>query len=251
MKFLFLLILFPYISIFSDTVIFKSGRILENVKTRMDRGTIRIISEDGKTQVVSKKEIKKVTFLYTNWKPLQQKKKEEQIIQEEEEKDRVAELSADGNEWEEREEEDKLNPTSNALLGLIPGYSGLYKTQNYKGAILFSVVETLAFLNFLDIATAKKEKLSFRDYIGSPYSAPTVSFVFGNEQHICFLIIIWFQKIFFNFMGVFQVKKLFPVGKKWIKRMKPKKREFYLQVCFYLMDYFRILPQMIGTKESM
>ncbi|HNN03544.1 MAG TPA: hypothetical protein PKN56_08285 [Leptospiraceae bacterium] len=67
MKFVFIFFLTFFSSLLPDTVSFKSGKIDENVKARMQKRTILIQYEDGRSAEVSKKEIKQVKFSSVVW----------------------------------------------------------------------------------------------------------------------------------------------------------------------------------------
>lgn len=76
--------------------------------------------------------------------------------------------------WRSRRRERK-----NALLGLIPGYSGLYRTGSYLGGGLFTVLETAALVNFMDVYNAKKAPTSYMQYLGSSdYLAVNMNFAY-------------------------------------------------------------------------
>jgi len=145
------------VSIFPDEVVRKNGTVISNVKATIKRQTIRIEYENGRIEETSKKEFKAVRVRPIVWSSLltsltiEQKKIEEAL-----EKERVAEASADGSDWEFRPEEEQISPWKNAALGLIPGYSGLYLTKNYWSAGIFTALETVALANFLDVANAQK-----------------------------------------------------------------------------------------------
>ena len=162
---LFTIILFLTIPIFSDEVVKKNGTVISNVKATVKRQTIRVEYENGRIEESSKKEFKTVRVRPIVWTSLlaaltiEQKK-----LEEEKEKERVAEASAEGSEWEFRPEEDQISPWKNAALGLIPGYSGLYRTKNYFGGGVFSALESLALFNFLDVAGAKKVTANIPEY---------------------------------------------------------------------------------------
>lgn len=146
------------IPIFPDEVVKKNGTVITNVKATVKRQTIRIEYENGRIEESSKKEFKTVRIRPIVWTSLlaaltlEQKK-----LEEEREKERVAEASAEGSEWEFRPEEEQISPWGNAALALIPGYSGLYRTKNYFGGATFTALESLALLNFLDVRTAKEK----------------------------------------------------------------------------------------------
>ncbi len=142
--------------IYSDTVHFKSGKEYQNVRVRVLKERLNIQHKDGRQEFFSKQEVHRVRFEAVVWpvlvpppvkgkeavKPQDSDKKEEvksadQISEEE----RLAEETKEGNEWVERPEEDKINPWGNGALGLIPGYSGLYRTKNYWTGAMFTLLE--------------------------------------------------------------------------------------------------------------
>ncbi|HNI99977.1 MAG TPA: DUF5683 domain-containing protein, partial [Leptospiraceae bacterium] len=147
MKFVFIFFLTFFSSLLPDTVSFKSGKIDENVKARMQKRTILIQYEDGRSAEVSKKEIKQVKFSSVVWNTkipenldMDEKKKFMEKLEAEEEA-RLANETQEGSEWIERPENEQISPWANAGLGLIPGYSGMYRTGNNVSGINFSMAE--------------------------------------------------------------------------------------------------------------
>ncbi|HNF26564.1 MAG TPA: DUF5683 domain-containing protein [Leptospiraceae bacterium] len=125
-------IIFP---VSADVMIFKSGREISNVRTFVGRGSVSVSFEDGRTETVSKRDLKKFRFETAIWK------RNESAEGQHSEEERLSEQAKDGNEWVERPEDEKISPLGNAALGLIPGYSGLYRTENYSGGLGFTVIE--------------------------------------------------------------------------------------------------------------
>ncbi|MEM7179691.1 MAG: hypothetical protein AAF518_02180 [Spirochaetota bacterium] len=140
--------------LFADSVFYKTGKKDENVKTRIKIKKVKVKSQDGNTKAVLKNKIKKIKFARTIWKKpvvaqptlnsipppalpsaTEQKKAEEKRLEEE---------TQDGNEWVTKPEAEKIDPTTNAALALIPGYSGLFRTENYLGGGLLSFAELAA-----------------------------------------------------------------------------------------------------------
>ena len=186
-----IIILFLTIPIFSDEVVKKNGTVISNVKATVKRQTIRVEYENGRIEESSKKEFKTVRVRPIVWTSLlaaltiEQKK-----LEEEKEKERVAEASAEGSEWEFRPEEDQISPWGNAALSIIPGYSGLYRTKNYWGGGTFTLLETVAFVNFLDVRTAKeKHKIGIAEAYTVNVTLPYCSGQYasnGNTQCLFF-----------------------------------------------------------------
>lgn len=98
------------LSIHSDTISLKNGKILNNVKSIIEKSSVKVKYENGKIENIPKSDIKSLKV-----------------------------LSVKGSEFTPRPEEDEINPWGNFGLGLIPGYSGLYRTEDTKTAISFSV----------------------------------------------------------------------------------------------------------------
>ncbi|TGL60698.1 hypothetical protein [Leptospira sarikeiensis] len=126
----------------------KSDEKIENVKAKMGPQYLELSLENGKT----------VSLLNGTWKllkiqPVQWNKKIPNAAEEIQERDRVQQLSEKGNIYTPRPEEDKISPVSNFFLGLIPGYSGLYRTKNYWGAGTFTVLELAATANLISISS--------------------------------------------------------------------------------------------------
>jgi hypothetical protein len=142
--------------IFSDDITLKSGKTISNVKTKIKTDSIEIRSEDGKVVNYSKKEVKSLKVRAVVWKPPKiQKSQEEILIEQESEKERVAEASVKGDEFIPRDPDDEINPWGNFALGLIPGYSGMYRTEETWTAATFSVLETFALVYAYDVWQAK------------------------------------------------------------------------------------------------
>jgi hypothetical protein len=185
--FLCLLSLFLSSPSYADGVFLKNGREIPNVKTTIDKTSVRIKYESGKTEILSKSEIKSLKISIVNWKPSkptppkvedtstdqqtkadESKSKEDTLVpnpietdEEEQERMRVAEASEKGEEFIPRADEDIINPWGNFARGLIPGYSGLYKTEDTKTAITFSTLEIAALLYALDLQTATKQRTGY------------------------------------------------------------------------------------------
>ncbi len=126
---------FILISVSADTVIFKSGKEYKNVRTSVQREYVSVSHKDGTDETVLKKDLRKISFAPSVWK------KEEPARERLSEEDRLSEVAKEGNEWVERPEEEKISPLGNGALGLIPGYSGLYRTENYYGGAAFTFIE--------------------------------------------------------------------------------------------------------------
>ncbi len=73
------------------------------------------------------------------------------------EKDRVSGMASRGLIWQPRPDEDKLSVGGSFAMGLIPGYSGAFRSGHAFGGGLLSVLETVALVNALDTATAYKD----------------------------------------------------------------------------------------------
>ncbi|TGL61309.1 hypothetical protein EHQ58_05905 [Leptospira ognonensis] len=157
------LIIFSVSQLSADRVSLKSGKVIENVKTSIEKTAVKIKYENGKSEALAKSDIKSLKITAVEWKtktpttPGTTGPTAEQIaLEAEEEKARVAIASERGDEFTPRAEEEMVSPWGNFALGLIPGYSGLYRTQSTGRAITFSILETIAFLNFVDVMSAKK-----------------------------------------------------------------------------------------------
>ncbi|WCL49626.1 DUF5683 domain-containing protein [Leptospira sp. GIMC2001] len=165
-KFTYLILVFFYFynPILADDIFLKSGKTLTNVKTKITTDAIEVRSEDGKVIKFSKKEVKSLKVRSVVWKPPKiQKTEEEKILEQQEEESRVAEASIKGDEFIPRDPDDEINPWSNFALGLIPGYSGMYRTNDTWTAISFSVLETFALFYTYDVWQAKQTTLGFGD----------------------------------------------------------------------------------------
>jgi len=181
--------------LFADMVVLRSGQKMENVKVTIGADKITVKTEDGRTEIYKKGSVKNVRIMPVHWKMnfstflknlkkiekpkividkndaeakrlaeeeekkrLEEEKRladEEERKLAEEEKERVAKASEKGSDWEPRAEEDLISPGGNAAFGLIPGYSGLYRTKNYVGGGIFSFLEVAALANVMDYSTAK------------------------------------------------------------------------------------------------
>ncbi|MCZ8154680.1 MAG: DUF5683 domain-containing protein [Leptospira sp.] len=155
--------LFASTSIFADRILLKNGKTIENVKSTIEKTSVKVKFENGKAESISKSEIKSIKVLAVQWKPVAPATPgtagptaEQLALEAEEEKARVAIASERGDEFTPRAEEELVSPWGNFALGLIPGYSGLYRTQSTGRAIAFSVFETIALANFVDVMSAKK-----------------------------------------------------------------------------------------------
>lgn len=142
--------------------------MIENVKTSIEKTAVKIKYENGKSESLAKSEIKSLKIVAVEWKApttattgTPARTAEQIALEAEEEKARVAIASERGDEFTPRAEEEMISPWGNFGRGLIPGYSGLYRTENTGRAIAFSVLETMAFLNFADVMTAKKTAHQF------------------------------------------------------------------------------------------
>ncbi len=157
------LIIFSVSQLSADRVSLKSGKVIENVKTSIEKTAVKIKYENGKLEALAKSDIKSLKITAVEWKtktpttPGTTGPTAEQIaLEAEEEKARVAIASERGDEFTPRAEEEMVSPWGNFALGLIPGYSGLYRTQSTWGAATFTVLESLTFLYAMDLQTAKK-----------------------------------------------------------------------------------------------
>jgi len=209
-----LIFFFTTSGLFADMVVLRSGQKMENVKVSIGPDKITVKTEDGRTENYKKSSVKNVKIIPVHWKmsfsaflkglkkiekpkiektdsdeEKKRKEAEEKRLAEEEErrlaeeeKERVAKASEKGSDWEPRAEEDLISPGGNAALGLIPGYSGLYRTKNYVGGGIFSFLEVAAFVNALDYLTEKRmaHKATGNDmvdlYMYQVMSAPNNSF---------------------------------------------------------------------------
>ncbi len=201
--FIFLLLPFPN---YSDSVLLKNGKEIQNVKTTIDKTSVRIKYESGKLDVLNKSEIKSLKILVVNWKTPKPILKEDGLrtdnsqtkndsisetntdsdadtnkdgdsSEDELEKIRVAEASEKGDEFIPRPEEEIISPWGNFARGLIPGYSGLYRTQDTKTAITFSTLEIAVLMYALDLHTATKQRVGY----GSSY--PGGFFLYGVDAN--------------------------------------------------------------------
>ncbi|MCG9876051.1 MAG: DUF5683 domain-containing protein [Leptospiraceae bacterium] len=163
-----ILLLVISVSIHSDTISLKNGKVINNVKSTIEKSSVKVKYESGKIENILKSDIKSLRVLAVQWKPVAPTKPgtqgpsvEELSKEAEEEAERVAEASAKGSEFTPRPEEDEINPWGNFGLGLIPGYSGLYRTEETKTAITFTVLETIALLYAYDLYSAKKVNFGY------------------------------------------------------------------------------------------
>jgi hypothetical protein len=164
LNFTFCLLVFSAQSVSADDITLKSGKTISNVKTKIKPDSIEIRSEDGKVVNYSKKEVKSLKVRAVVWKPPKVKKTEEEVLAEQQdEKDRVAEASIKGDEFIPRDPDDEINPWGNFALGLIPGYSGMYRTEETWTAATFSVLETFALFYAYDVWQAKQISIGYAD----------------------------------------------------------------------------------------
>ncbi len=154
--------IFVWTPIFSDEVTLKSGKVLTNVKAKIKKDSLEVQSENLSVANYPKKEVKGLKVRPVIWKAQTQIKKSEEEIKQEilEEEARVAEASVKGDEFIPRDPDEEINPWGNFALGLIPGYSGLYRTESKKAAITFSVLEVMALGLFADVWGAKRTSTS-------------------------------------------------------------------------------------------
>ncbi|TGL33984.1 hypothetical protein EHQ52_05500 [Leptospira koniambonensis] len=152
MKNLFIIVTVIYISIHpkieADTVYLKSEEKIENVKAKIGPEYLELSLENGKSVSLPKGAWKLLKIQPVLWT-----KKVPNALEELQERNRVEQLSEKGNIFTPRAEEDKISPTSNFFLGLIPGYSGLYRTENYWGAGTFTVLELAALANLVSLSS--------------------------------------------------------------------------------------------------
>ncbi len=134
-------------SISADDMIKKTGELVSNIKATVLRGGVSVEYEDGKILQFTKKVIKSIKFKPVLWKPKVVEKGKspeelaaEKLKEEEAEKSRLAEATKNGDEWKARPEEEQINPWGNFALGLIPGYSGLYRTGVYFWTEIIPIV---------------------------------------------------------------------------------------------------------------
>ena len=135
-----LFLIFPFLAknstIYADRVLLKNGKTIENVKSNIEKTSVRLKYENGKTENLSKSEIKSLKVIAVQWKQAVPvigttgPTAEELAKEAEEEKARVAVAAERGDEFTPRAEEDMISPWGNFGRGLIPGYSGHYKTEN-------------------------------------------------------------------------------------------------------------------------
>ncbi len=160
-------------SLLADTVKLKNGKILDNVKSKIEKDAVIVKYENGKSESLPKSSISSIKVAAIDWKKkevppipsnLDAKAQEEArklaeleaAKEAEEERLRVAEASAKGAEWTPRSDEEHISPWGNFALGLIPGYSGLYRTGNKWGGGAFTFLETIAVLGVADAYGAKR-----------------------------------------------------------------------------------------------
>lgn len=141
----------------ADTVMLKSGVVEDNVKTIITRTSVLTEFEDGRHVEHAKSEVRTVRIRPIEWKKVKAVSAEEEQKFREAEERRIAQATAEGDTWEARPEDQKISPWGNFGLGLIPGYSGLYRTEKTGAAIAMSIFSGLAFANAVDVAKAKKE----------------------------------------------------------------------------------------------
>ncbi|HMV77365.1 MAG TPA: DUF5683 domain-containing protein [Leptospiraceae bacterium] len=156
--------------LYADTVTRKSGAVLSNVKAFIKKGFIQVEFEDLSKTDFSKKDIKSVKFSPVVWKPKIPAKDEKTSAPvpaelETSEQERIREATVNGDEWQERPESEQISPFKNALLGLIPGYSGLYRTDNKLGGAVFTFLEITALLNYANIAGAKRQDIRYTQFL--------------------------------------------------------------------------------------
>ncbi len=122
---------------YADTVVFRTGAEISSVKVSVGKDFLRLIQENGKQKTYDKRDVLKVKFEAVHWAEESNSEREEERLSVETKK---------GNEWVSLSEEEKISPAGNAASSLIPGFSGLYRTENYFGGALFTVME-LGLLN--------------------------------------------------------------------------------------------------------
>ncbi|MCB1170282.1 MAG: hypothetical protein KDK25_08105 [Leptospiraceae bacterium] len=149
---LFLLLTAP---LKADIVSFKNGRVEDNVKSRVLSSSVVMTFQNGTMETVPKAQLRSVKIRPVNWPPAELAAKPAEAQQAEE--IRVAEASEKGDTWEPRPDDEKIDPWTSAGYGLIPGYSGYFRTgQDWKG-YSFATLEALLVLNALDFSTASKD----------------------------------------------------------------------------------------------
>ncbi|MEI1276994.1 DUF5683 domain-containing protein [Leptospira venezuelensis] len=166
-KNLFIVVIIVHISAHSniqaDTVYLKSEEKIENVKAKIGPEYLELSLENGKTIFLPKGTWKLLKVQQVQWT-----KRVPNVLEEIQERNRVEQLSEKGNIFTPRAEEDKISPTSNFFLGLIPGYSGLYRTGNYWGAGTFTVLEVAAAANLISLSS--REGLHGGAFQGNTYA---------------------------------------------------------------------------------
>lgn len=154
----------------ADVVTFRSGKVVSNVRTKVQRSSVVMVFPDGRSEEVSKRLLLRLQVL-----PVQLTGPDatapggdaERTALLRKEAERVARTTARGDTWQPRPSAQQVSTSSNFARGLIPVYSGLYRTEDTKSALAFSALEGLLLVNLLDIATARppEPKLGRLDFL--------------------------------------------------------------------------------------
>lgn len=151
-------------AIYADTLIFRTGEEVSSVKAAVGQNFIRVNQEDGKQKVYDKKDVLKVKFEAVHWKKESDSEKDEFP-----EEKRLSIEAKKGNEWVQLSEEEKISPAGNAALSLIPGFSGLYLTENYFGGALFTLMELGLLKTVVGSSVIRRTDWLTRQYIQNDF----------------------------------------------------------------------------------
>ncbi len=162
----------------ADTVYLKNGRTISNVQVEIRSGGVRVRHPDGRLETLPARQLARVqmgpvragTVRRARPAPAPRRPTPQTPVTnqnnsataptadvDQEERDRVARASTKGDTWRPRPDAERVHPFGNLALGLLPVYSGLYRTGSTGGAIAFSVLEAALLVNALDFATATRD----------------------------------------------------------------------------------------------
>lgn len=161
----------------ADTVLLKNGRTISNVRVKIRSGGVFVRYPDGKSESFPIRQLNRVQMgavLPAAKRPrptpgpqapaTQQEAESPSKAIDQAERDRVAEASVNGDTWQPLEESQTVQPWGNFAAGLIPVYSGLYRTGSTQGGIAFSILEAALLVNALDFATATRDNHVWNRY---------------------------------------------------------------------------------------
>lgn len=188
----FVLIVFMFLPaslLVADTLWLRDGTIRENVEVEFRRDDVIIRHRSGKREMVRKSDVMRlqvaevkvppgeadeISALERQLEEMRRAGRQDDLLRDElrraqeaggrpreareqAEKERVRENTSRGLIWQPRPDEDQLSVGGSFALGLIPGYSGSFRSGHTFGGGLLSVLEAVALLNAIDTGSAYKD----------------------------------------------------------------------------------------------